>query len=43
MNKSAITGIVLTSLSIGGLIYLYYGFYKPKQDALKEVMQETKK
>jgi hypothetical protein len=42
MKGSTITGIVLISLSIGGLIYLYNGFYKPRQDALKE-FESTKK
>lgn len=42
MKKSSIVGIVLTSLSIGGLIYLYLGFYKPRQDVAKEFEQEAK-
>lgn len=41
MKKSYI-GIILTSLSIGGLIYLYFGFYKPRQEVAKEFEQETK-
>ncbi len=42
MKKSYI-GILLTSLSIGGLVYLYFGFYKPRQEVTKEFEQETKK
>jgi hypothetical protein len=42
MKKSYI-GILLTSLSIGGLVYLYFGFYKPRQEVVKELEQETKK
>jgi|694.fasta_scaffold20193_6 hypothetical protein len=42
MKKSYI-GIALTSLSIGGLIYLYFGFLKPRQDVINEMEQETKK
>lgn len=41
MKKSYI-GIILTSLSIGGLVYLYLGFYKPRQEVAKEFEQEKK-
>lgn len=43
MKKKSIIGVVLTSLSIGGLIYLYFGFLKPRQEVIKEMEQETKK
>ena len=43
MKTKSIVGIVLTSLSIGGLVYLYFGFYKPRQEVIKEMEQETKK
>lgn len=42
MKKSAI-GIILTSLSIGGLVYLYFGFLKPRQEVVEEMQKETKK
>jgi hypothetical protein len=41
--KKSYLGIILTSLSIGGLVNLYFGFYKPRKEALKEFEQETKK
>lgn len=41
--KKGYIGIILTSLSIGGLVYLYLGFYKPRQEVVKEFEQETKK
>ena len=40
--KKSILGVVFTSLSVGGLIYLYYGFYKPRQEVIKEMEQQTK-
>lgn len=40
--KKQYLGIILTSLSIGGLVYLYLGFYKPRQEVAKEFEQETK-
>lgn len=43
MKKSSVIGIALTSLSIGALVYLYFGFYKPRQEVIKEMEQETKK
>jgi hypothetical protein len=42
MKKSYI-GILLTSLSIGGLVYLYLGYYKPRQEVIEELSKETKK
>jgi hypothetical protein len=40
--KKSYLGIILTSLSIGGLVYLYLGFYKPRQEVAQEFEQETK-
>ena len=40
--KKGYIGIILTSLSIGGLVYLYLGFYKPRQEVAKEFEQEIK-
>jgi hypothetical protein len=40
--KKSYLGIILTSLSIGGLVYLYLGFYKPRQEVAKEFEQEIK-
>jgi hypothetical protein len=40
--KKSYMGIILTSLSIGGLVYLYFGFYKPRQEVAKEFKQGTK-
>jgi hypothetical protein len=40
--KKSYMGIILTSLSIGGLVYLYFGFYKPRQEVAKEFEQGTK-
>ena len=40
--KKGYIGIILTSLSIGGLVDLYLGFYKPRQEVAKEFEQETK-
>jgi hypothetical protein len=42
MKKSSVMGVILTSLSVGGLVYLYFGFYKPRQEVVKEFEQETK-
>ena len=33
MNSKQITGVLLVSLGIGALVYLYKGYYKPKKDA----------
>lgn len=41
--KKSYLGIVLTSLSIGGLIYLYFGYLKPRQEVIEELTQKTKK
>ena len=43
MKKKSIVGIVLTSISVGALVYLYFGFYKQRQEVIKEIEQETKK
>jgi hypothetical protein len=43
MKKKSVFGALLTSLSIGALVYLYFGFYKPRQDVAKEFEQGTKK
>jgi hypothetical protein len=43
MKKKSIFGIVLTTISVGGLIYLYFGFLKPRQEVVKEMEQEIKK
>lgn len=41
--KKGFVGAIFTALSIGGLVYLYFGFYKPRQEVVKEMEQESKK
>jgi hypothetical protein len=43
MKASTITGIIIIGVSIGGLVYLYNGFYKPRQEVIKEFEQNNKK
>jgi hypothetical protein len=42
MNKKGIFGIVLTTVSVGAIVYLYFGFLKPRQEAYEEMKKETK-
>lgn len=42
MKKSTL-GIILASVSVGGLVFLYMGYYKPRQEAFNEAVKETKK
>ena len=41
--KKGFIGAILTSLSIGGLVYLYLGYYKPRQEVLEEFSKGIKK
>jgi hypothetical protein len=41
--KKSYLGVALTSLSIGGLIYLYFGYLKPRREVIEELTQKTKK
>jgi hypothetical protein len=41
--KKGYIGIILTSLSIGGLIYLYLGYYKPRQEVAEEFSKGVNK
>jgi hypothetical protein len=43
ISKKGIIGIVLASLSMGGLVYLYLGLIKPRQEAYDESVEATKK
>ena len=42
MKNSSIIGIVVNSLSVCGLIYLYLGFYKPRQEVAEQFEREAK-
>lgn len=37
MEKKQIIGVVLVSLGIGALSYIYTAYIKPKNDALKQI------
>jgi len=41
--KKDYLGLIITSLSIGGLFYLYFGYYKPRQEAIKDLENKTTK
>jgi hypothetical protein len=41
--KKGYLGVILTSLSIGGLVYLYLGYYKPRQEVVDEFSKGIKK
>jgi hypothetical protein len=41
MTQKQITGIVLVTISVGALVFLYKGFFKPKQEVEAE-FQELK-
>lgn len=43
MKKKSVFGALITSLSVGALVYLYFGYYKPRQEVAKELEQGTKK
>jgi hypothetical protein len=42
MDKKII-GNILVAGGIGALLYLYIGYYKPKQQGLQDALQQTKK
>jgi hypothetical protein len=42
MNKKTIGNILIIG-GIGALVYLYIGYYKPKQQGLQDALKETKK
>jgi hypothetical protein len=37
MQKKQIIGVLLVSLGIGALSYIYTAYVKPKKDALEEI------
>lgn len=37
MNTKKIIGIIILGASVGGLVYLYKGFYKPRMEVDAEV------
>jgi hypothetical protein len=39
--KKSYLGVILTSLSIGGLVYLYFGYYKPRQEVIEELTKKA--
>lgn len=43
MKTSTITGIIIISVSIGGLVFLYNGYYKPRQEVIEEFEKNKKK
>jgi hypothetical protein len=43
MDKKNIIGNILIIGGISALVYLYIGFYKPKQQGLQDALKETKK
>lgn len=42
MDKKIIGNILIIG-GVGALVYLYFGYYKPRQQGLQDALQETKK
>lgn len=41
--KTSTFGVILASVSVGVLAYLYFGYYKPRQEAYEDAVREFQK